>query len=345
MQKILIFGASYGSLLAMKLIMAGHRVTLVCRDDEAALINENGTEVRLTLRGDSEPTHLRSGDQPGVLAALTPTEVDPADYTLVAFAMQEPQFNAREISRLVDAVAVAGLPCLSIMNMPPLTYMRRVLGDDVAGLENCYTAPRVWDRFDPALFTLCSPDPQAFRPPDLPLNVLQVGLPTNFKAAAFADADATAILHELERDIAAVRFNGRDVPVKLRVHDSIYVPLAKWCMLLTGNYRAITRDGPRSIREAVHSDLAVSEAIYGWTQQLVTSLGADAADHVPFAKYANAAESLLNPSSAARAIFAGARHIERVDKLVQQIARTHGLSNDQVDATVAIVDEALARNA
>lgn len=37
--KILILGASYGSLLATKLVMAGHHVTLVCLPHEADLIN------------------------------------------------------------------------------------------------------------------------------------------------------------------------------------------------------------------------------------------------------------------------------------------------------------------
>ena len=35
----------------------------------------------------------------------------------------------------------------------------------------------------PKLMTLASPDPQAFRPPEEPMNVLQVALPTNFKVA------------------------------------------------------------------------------------------------------------------------------------------------------------------
>ena len=34
--KILILGASYGSLLGTKLLMAGHDVTLVCRAQTAA---------------------------------------------------------------------------------------------------------------------------------------------------------------------------------------------------------------------------------------------------------------------------------------------------------------------
>ena len=46
------------------------------------------------------------------------------------------------------------------------------------------------------------------------------------------------LLRELEADIDAVKLDGHDVPVKLKVFDSLFVPLAKWSMLLTGNYRS-----------------------------------------------------------------------------------------------------------
>jgi hypothetical protein len=50
-----------------------------------------------------------------------------------------------------------------------------------------------------------------------------------------------------------VRFDaGRgtvELPVKLKVHDSVFVPLAKWCMLLTGNYRCVQKGEVRSIRD------------------------------------------------------------------------------------------------
>ena len=42
-RNILILGASYGSLLATKLLMAGHNVTLVCRKKTADLINREGS--------------------------------------------------------------------------------------------------------------------------------------------------------------------------------------------------------------------------------------------------------------------------------------------------------------
>ena len=169
-------------------------------------------------------------------------------------------------------------------------------------------------------------------------------MPTNFKAAAFASDEHNAILRELEADIAAVRLDGKDVPVKLRIHSSLFIPLAKWSMLLTGNYRAITADGPRSIKDAVHSDIELSGRIYEWVNTLARTLGADPADQVPFEKYANAAQSLLNPSSAARAVFAGAKKIERVDKLVQLIGRQNDMSMPEIDANIEIVDAKLAAN-
>ena len=46
---ILIMGASYGSLLASKLLFGGHQVKLVCLPAEADLINAEGFRVRLPV--------------------------------------------------------------------------------------------------------------------------------------------------------------------------------------------------------------------------------------------------------------------------------------------------------
>ena len=84
--------------------------------------------------------------------------------------------------------------------------------------------------------------------------------------------------------------------------------------------------------------------MYSWVDKLARALGAEAADQVPFEKYANAASSLLKPSSAARAIDGGAKNIERVDLLVQRIAESIGMQNDLLDETVATVNERLESN-
>jgi hypothetical protein len=65
---------------------------------------------------------------------------------------------------------------------------------------------------------------------------------------------------------------------------------------------------------------------------------------VPFEKYAKAAESLVTPSSAARALFAGAPNIERVDRLVQTIAKQKGMQSNVLDETVKLVDARLELN-
>ncbi|MEQ8505282.1 MAG: hypothetical protein RIB80_08145 [Rhodospirillales bacterium] len=341
---ILILGASYGSLLGTKLLMAGHNVTLVCREETAKLINEKGTEVRIKLRGEDSHRTFRSHDLPGRLDAQTPEDIAVDAYDLVGLAMQEPQYSANSLRTLLISIAEARIPCLSIMNMPPLPFLRRIPGLDTARLEAAYTNPRVWDRFDPDLVTLCSPDPQAFRPPEEGPNVLHVGLPTNFKAARFGDAEANRLLDRLDADIAAVRVGREQVPVKLKAFDSVFVPLAKWSMLLTGNYRCVERDGIRPIRDAVHENLGKSRVIYQHVDAIARALGADAADAVPFEKYAAAAENLLKPSSVARAIDGNAPVIERVDMLVQLIGKALGMNNDDIDETVSTVDARLAAN-
>ena len=341
---VLIFGASYGSLLATKLLLGGHNVKLVCTPAEAELFNTDGAIVRMPVKGREGLVEVHSRKLPGKLSACSPAEATPAGHDLVVLGMQEPQYRSPGVRELLDAVAKAKLPCMSIMNIPPLPYLARIPGVAAESMRECYTDPTVWDSFEPKFMTLCSPDPQAFRPPEEKVNVLQVRLPTNFKAARFASDTHTAILRRLEADIEAARFEGIELPVKLKVHDSVFVPLAKWAMLLTGNYRCIQKDAIRPIKEAVHSDLDTSRAVYAWVVKLCVSLGANEKDLVPFEKYAAAAQSLLTPSSAARAIAGGAPNIERTDKLVQLIGAQKGLRLPAVDEIVATVDARLEAN-
>ncbi len=347
--KVLILGASYGSLLATKLVLAGHQVKMVCLPAEADLFNSEGAVVRMPVKGTVDLVQIESKNFPGKLSAGGPGEVDPGAYDLVALAMQEPQYRSPGVRELLDSIGRAQVPCMSIMNMPPLPYLRRIPGLDVDALRSAYTDASVWDSVGPAFITLCSPDPQAFRPPEEKANVLQVRLPTNFKAARFDSDQHTKILRDLQSDIEGIRFDtGKgqpiELPVKLKVHESVFVPLAKWSMLLAGNYRCVQEEGMRSIRDAVHSDLELSRGIYAAVGEVCVSLGAAADDLVPFEKYANAALSLKSPSSAARALAAGACDIERVDRLVQLVARQKGFQHDELDATVRMVDSWLEAN-
>jgi hypothetical protein len=345
---ILILGASYGSLLASKLMFAGHNVSLVCLPAEADLINTEGFRVRIPIRGRPAPVEIHSRKLRGKVSAGQPGDFDPNSFDLVGLAMQEPQYRSPGVRELLDAVARSKVPCMSIMNMPPLPYVKRIPGLDYDALAPAYTDATVWANFDSATLTLCSPDPQAVRPPEEKVNVLQVTLPTNFKVARFDDEQQSSILRELATGIDAVRMETPEgpieLPVKLKLHDSIFVPLAKWAMLLAGNYRCITATGMRTAQEAVHSDIEEARSVYDFVNEVCVKLGAASIDLVPFDKYAAAAQSLTRPASAARALQNGATNIERADMLVQLIALQKGMRHPVVDDIVALVDERLKAN-
>jgi len=156
------------------------------------------------------------------------------------------------------------------------------------------------------------------------------------------------MLAQLDADITAARWTvdgqALDIPVKLKLHESLFVPLAKWSMLLTGNYRCVLDETVQAIQQAVHGDLEQSREVYAWVADLCHSLGASPDDMVPFDKYAAAAQGLLKPSSAARALAGGAEQVERIDLLIKLVAAQKGMHSDSVDATVARVDAWLARN-
>ena len=142
--KVLILGASYGSLLATKLLFGGHTVRLVCLPAEAEAINKAGARVRLPVKGKKDLVELDTRELPGSLAAGGPGEFNPADFDLVGLAMQEPQYRSAGVREPLDAVARAKVPCMSIMNMPPLPYLKRIPRLNTEPLKSCYTDATVW---------------------------------------------------------------------------------------------------------------------------------------------------------------------------------------------------------
>src|SRR5688572_12310939 len=115
-RKILVLGASYGSLLGMKLALAGHDTTLVCLPQEAQLVNSDGAIVRIPVKGRDGLVEVNTRDLPGTVSAAGPADVDPRDFDLVALAMQEPQYRSPGVRELLDDVAKSRVPCMSIMN-------------------------------------------------------------------------------------------------------------------------------------------------------------------------------------------------------------------------------------
>ena len=103
--KIMIMGASYGSLLASKVLFGGHSVHLICLPAEADLINSEGFRVRMPIRGRKDPVVIDSRKLPGKVTAGGTTSANPADYDLIGLAMQEPQYRSPGVRELLDAVA------------------------------------------------------------------------------------------------------------------------------------------------------------------------------------------------------------------------------------------------
>src|SRR5258708_37724448 len=88
--KILIMGASYGSLLGTKLALAGHAVHLVCLPAEADLINREGAIVRMPVKGREGLGEINSKKLPGKMSAGGTAGVNPSEHDLCALALQQP---------------------------------------------------------------------------------------------------------------------------------------------------------------------------------------------------------------------------------------------------------------
>ncbi|MEM7327608.1 MAG: hypothetical protein AAF437_02640 [Pseudomonadota bacterium] len=341
---ILILGATYGLLPAMRILTAGHRVSVVCRAEEQAALIQHG--ARILFKSSDQRLEATAAKAPAPVGTLgvTDADIDLAAIDLVILAMSEPHFRAPEIASLVGRIGAAQLPVISISNTPPPPFLQRLGDFDIDLLQDAYLAWDTWKSLHPDQVTSASPDAQAVRRNPDRTNELTVTLGSNFKIAPFARAEDQALLEQLASDISSFKIDGDPVNVRLIPHGSLFAPLAKWPMLITGNCRCLQPNGEIiSISDAVRTNLEESQAVYEWVLDVVRATGAKDSDLVPFRHYAAVSRRLIAPSSFARAVHARASGVERIDKMVQLTARAFGLSLPVLDTIVEQADRHIAQ--
>ncbi len=341
---ILVLGAAYGLVPSLRMLSAGHHVTVVCKPEEQAELIRDGAKI-VFHRDTENERHISAPAQKGAAAAgtlgLADPNVDASGFDLVFLAMSEPHYTHPAVGGLLKRIAAARTPVISLMNMVPPPFLSRLCPEiDLTKMAPAYAAWDVWQHFDPQTMSAASPDAQAVRLDPAVPNELTVTLGSNFKVAPFARKADQAMLDQICTDVAADRPNGAPLTVRILAHDALQVPLAKWPMLIAGNCRCINPDRSlRPIRDAVHSDLAVSEKLYDEVLGIVSRVSRSETGFVPFRNYARAAKGLSRPSSFGRAVAAGATAVERVDKMVQLAGHSVGIQIDILDQMVADIDE------
>jgi len=347
--RILVLGATYGLLPAMKIFKGGHHVTIVCRPEEQSAFLNDGASV--TYKGigghvgQSLNASVCAGSGTGTEIGVVSPDAPLNDVDMAIFAISEPLFSDPDLSELVGRISDAGIPVVSISNAPPPAFLARLKNLSIDGLRSAYGAWEVWAQLDPDRTTAASPDAQAVRRnPERP-NALTVTLGSNFKVAPFARQQDQALLEQIARDVESVRLNGIPVKVQFKTGGSLYAPLAKWPMLVAGNCRCIRPDGSlRPISAAVHDNLSASERIYEWTLDLVRSVGASEKDLVPFRHYAAVSKRLGAPSSFARSVANRSPLVERVDKMIQLVGRQCDRHSTELNQLVEMTDRLVCPN-
>lgn len=336
---IVVLGAAYGLLPAMRCLSAGHNITVICRPDEQRALIDDGAKVTFSASGQVLSAAAAYGAAPSGVLGVSGAGYDVSSSDLAILAMSEPHFSSPEIVSLIRRIAAANIPVLSISNTPPPAFLSRLNSIDAGDLKDAFVAWATWQHLDPALVTSASPDAQAVRRNPAKTNELTVTLGSNFKVAPFERPQDQAMLEGLARDVAADRQDGETMSARFIAHSSLHVPLSKWPMLLTGNCRCLQPDvSIIPIAAAVNTDKAASEQAYQWTLDLVRRLGAKSDELVPFKHYSVVSRRLIAPSSFARAAAAGVPAIERIDKMIQLAGRSFGLSFPELDRIVEQTD-------
>ena len=349
---ILCLGASYGLLLGLKAAYAGHAVHFVCRPREAALINAGAVSLELPSKTNGETLCLTAEGAATTPIGIAPEHVEVSRYDLCILAMQEPQCSDPQVHALLKLLGRHSVPIISILNMPLPPYIHRRLAIEPGALESVWHDAHGWEGIRHELFSAASPDPQALCTLTNDHLSVRVTLASNIKVAPFIDARAQEMLEVLARSLSRIRVDVdgslHEVSVRLVAHSSPWIPLAKWPMLITGNFRCVTSSNPVSIAEAVHIDEEISRGIYEKTQRLCLAVlpptARDSNFLVPFDKYAQAARALVTPSSLARGLAAGACKVERVDRLLLALAARQQFEFPELRDVAALVDAKLSAN-
>ncbi|MDZ7711386.1 MAG: hypothetical protein U5K36_16005 [Roseovarius sp.] len=350
---ILVLGAAYGLLPAVRMCLGGHRVTIVCRADEREALDLHGASVTLQRRDGRQGRTLRAPASPGPcnregVLGLVGTDISADGFDMVFLVMGEPQYADRAVANLMAKIADRGVPTVSLMNLLPACFLRRPgwFNVDVDALRPAYAAWDVWQGFDPTRFTAASPDAQAVRTHPERTDMLTVTLASNFKVAPFHDPADQAMLENVAKSTARIAPADPSAPARIVVQDSLAVPLSKWPMLITGNCRCLHPDGSvTSIASAVGDRMNESREIYDHVARVAMAAGASRRDIVPFRAYAAAARQLTRPSSLARALANGAQQVERVDLMILLAAEALDLRSGILTEISHIIARVLARNA
>jgi len=339
---ILIFGASYGILVASKLMLAGYNVTCVCKKEEADLINEKGFFVEFEGYK-NEKIIINSNNLIGKIKAVEPHEINLDNLKLVVLAMQEAQYNDYQIYNNLVKVAKKKIPTISIMNIPPSIFLKNYKLEDFLSFKEAYKNYDLWNIFDINFITHGSADPQIFKPYKNFNNYISVRLASNFRITKFKDIKSNEFIEEISKKIKSSRYNYQNknfrVPVYINLFNSFFVPISKWPMLITGNYRCLENNKLISIHDAVNNDVKLSEKIYNEVQEICKSLGASNNELINFENYLKATRKLNAPSSVARLAFSKVRNFERLDKLIKILCEKKNIHISVIDKIIKNFDK------
>ena len=340
--RCLVIGASYGLLPAAKIAAAGHSVTVIGHKDQIRMINQAGVAIRYFDKHVLHPPMGADG-----LCLSTIDSVDPTDFDLVILAIQEPQAASEGISALFQRIGDR-VPVASIMNMPPPPFLDRIPALPREMRQGAYQNHDIWAQLDPDRMTLASPDPQAVCLDPARPGHLQVTLASNFKFAPFSRIEDQTVLERIVRDATRARQPWGRPPVHMLARRSIFTPLSKWPMLVTGNCRCVQEvAAPISIKDAVYQNLHESRLLFDAVNFCLRGVGAPRESLVLFKNYCNAANQLTRPSSLGQGLMNGAKNVERIDRLVLNLMRFSKCDPAAIDAMVHIsarIEQNLVKN-
>jgi len=308
MSKIIFFGASYSLIFATKYAQSDIKVDIVCSKSEKEKINKLKIEYSLNDKVSLRTIEIKNLKK---INFITEANELSKSYLIAYLGMPAHAYDEYNVKEILKILIEKKIPMISLMNLPPYRYLEKINFFKDKKIKETYNKNFLIN-IPSEILTHASTEPQIKRKN----NIVSLKHTGTLRLSKFNSKKNNLALNK-----AVALFNSNiesSIPLKIKVYDSLFVPLNKLPMLMTGNYRCFDGKKYYSIKKVLNENIILSKKIYDLVVNCLVLAGAEKKNFFSFYTYLKSSKTLNQISSIAMNI-RRKKNIERADILVQQI--------------------------
>lgn len=308
-KKVILFGANYSLIYALKFLQNNQSVDIVCTEEEKREFKKKlfiKYIININKKKKIKKINITKFKK---IKFISEKKELSKSYSICFLGMPQHAYDNPNINYIMQILIQKKIPMVSIMNLPPFNFITKIKWFKKIKLKQFYKK-NILDKIQGNYLTHSSTEPQIRKS----RNVISVNHLGKLRVARFNHAINDKILELITSKFNKIKSKD-DIPLSIKLYSSFFVPLSKLPMLVCGNYRCYDGKYFYTIKEAVLKNIIHSKVIYNEVCDLLNFAGAKRNELVPFGLYVKSLKTLNNLSSVAQNVV-NKKKIERIDKII-----------------------------